>query len=102
MVRIGAIFIVLCMALIAGSLAFVLYFRFGLGAAESGLVGLGALTALALYSGVSGRKQARTEVSAQVANLKYREHLAERLSTFIKGENFDNAVCTIADAPPHT
>ena len=67
MVRIGAIFIVLCMALIAGSLAFVLYFRFGLGAAESGLVGLGALTALALYSGVSGRKQDRTEVSDQVA-----------------------------------
>jgi hypothetical protein len=41
------------------------------------------------------------ETSAQVANLKYREHLAERLSTFIKGETFDNAVCTLADAPPH-
>ena len=38
------------------------------------------------------------ETSAQIKNLKYREHLAERLSTFIKGETFDNAVCTIADA----
>ena len=45
------------MALIPGSLAFVLSFRFGLGAAESGLAWLGALTALALYSGVSGRNR---------------------------------------------
>jgi cyclic-di-GMP phosphodiesterase TipF (flagellum assembly factor) len=83
MVRIGAIFIVLCMALIAGSLAFVLYFRFGLGAAESGLVGLGALTALALYSGVSGRKQDRTEVSDQVANLaRGADDLARQLGEF--------------------
>ena len=83
MVRIGAIFIVLCMALIAGSLAFVLYFRFGLGAAELGLVGLGALTALALYSGVSGRKQDRTEVSDQVANLaRGADDLARQLGEF--------------------
>ena len=83
MVRIGAIFIVLCMALIAGSLAFVLYFRFGLGAAELGLVGLGALTALALYSGVSGRKQDRTEVSDQVANLaRGGDDLARQLGEF--------------------
>jgi cyclic-di-GMP phosphodiesterase TipF (flagellum assembly factor) len=83
MVRIGAIFIVLCMALIAGSLGFVLYFRFGLGAAESGLVGLGALTALALYNGVSGRKQDRTEVSDQVANLaRGADDLARQLAEF--------------------
>ncbi len=83
MVRIGAIFIVFCMALIAGSLAFVLYFRFGLGAAESGLVGLGALTALALYSGVSGRKQDRTETGDQVANLaRGADDLARQLAEF--------------------
>ena len=83
MVRTGAIFIVLCMALIAGSLAFVLYFRFGLGAAESGLVGLGALTALALYSGVSGRKQDRTEMSDQVASLaRGADDLARQLGEF--------------------
>jgi cyclic-di-GMP phosphodiesterase, flagellum assembly factor TipF len=83
MVRIGAIFIVACMALIAGSLAFVLYFRFGLGAAESGLVGLGALTALALYSGVSGRKQDRTEMSDQVASLaRGADDLARQLAEF--------------------
>jgi cyclic-di-GMP phosphodiesterase TipF (flagellum assembly factor) len=83
MVRIGAIFIVACMALIAGSLAFVLYFRFDLGAAESGLVGLGALTALALYSGVSGRKQDRTETSDQVASLaRGADDLARQLAEF--------------------
>lgn len=38
------------------------------------------------------------EASAQLKGLKYHEHVAERLSTFIKGENFDRAVCTIADA----
>jgi hypothetical protein len=38
------------------------------------------------------------EASAQIKDLKYHEHLAERLSTFIKGDNFDRAVCTIADA----
>ena len=38
------------------------------------------------------------EASAQIKDLKYHEHLAERLSTFIKGEGFDRAVCTIADA----
>jgi cyclic-di-GMP phosphodiesterase, flagellum assembly factor TipF len=83
MVRLGAIFIVLCMALIAGSLAVVLYFRFGLGAAESSLVGLGALTALALYSGVSGRKQDRTEMSDQVASLaRGADDLARQLGEF--------------------
>ena len=83
MVRIGAIFIVACMALIAGSLAFVLYFRFDLGAAESGLVGLGALTTLALYSGVSGRKQDRTETSDQVASLaRGADDLARQLAEF--------------------
>ena len=83
MVRLGAIFIVLCMALIAGSLAVVLYSRFGLGAAESSLVGLGALTALALYSGVSGRKQDRTEMSDQVASLaRGADDLARQLGEF--------------------
>ncbi len=69
MVRISAIFIALCMALIAASLGVVLYLRFGLSASDSALVSLGVLTALAIYNAVAGRKRDRAEVSDQVSNL---------------------------------
>ncbi len=69
MVRISAIFIAVCMLLIAGSLGFVLYLRFGFTGAESALVALAALTALAVYNTIAARKQDRAEVSDQVASL---------------------------------
>ncbi len=69
MVRISAIFIAVCMMLIAGSLGFVLYLRFGFTGAESGLVALAALTALAVYNTIAARKRDRAEVSDQVASL---------------------------------
>jgi len=69
MVRISAIFIAICMALIAGSLGFVLYLRFGLTGAESALAGLGVLTALAVYNAIAARKHDRNEASNQLANL---------------------------------
>ena len=55
MVRISAIFIAVCMVLIAGSVGFVVYLRFGLTGAESFLIGLGVLTALAVYNAVAAR-----------------------------------------------
>jgi cyclic-di-GMP phosphodiesterase, flagellum assembly factor TipF len=69
MVRISAIFISTCMVLIAGSLGFVVYLRFGFTGAESALVGLGTLTALAVYNAISARKNDRLEASNQLANL---------------------------------
>jgi cyclic-di-GMP phosphodiesterase TipF (flagellum assembly factor) len=69
MVRISALFIAICMALIAGSLGFVLYLRFGLTGAESALAGLGVLTALAVYNAIAARKHDRNEASNQLANL---------------------------------
>src|ERR1700692_119058 len=69
MVRISAIFIAFCMVLIAGSLGFVVYLRFWLTGAESALVALGVLTALAVYNTVSARTRDRSEVSNQIANL---------------------------------
>ena len=69
MVRISAIFIAVCMVLIAGSLGFVLYLRFGLTGAESALVALAVLTALAVYNTISARKRDRAEVSGQVSSL---------------------------------
>ena len=69
MVRISAIFIAVCMVLIAGSVAFAVYLRFGFTGAESALLGLGVLTALSVYNAVSARTRDRAEVSNQIANL---------------------------------
>jgi cyclic-di-GMP phosphodiesterase, flagellum assembly factor TipF len=69
MVRISAIFIAVCMVLIAASVSFVVYLRFGMTGAESVLLGLGVLTALAVYNAVAARTRDRTEMSNQIANL---------------------------------
>ena len=59
MVRISAIFIAACMVLIAGSIGFAVYLRFGFTGAESALVGLGVLTTLSVYNAVAARKHDR-------------------------------------------
>src|SRR5271169_6169362 len=83
MVRISAIFIAVCMALIAGSIGFVVYLRFGLTGAESFLVGLGVLTALAVYNAVAARSRDRSEVSDQIATLsRGSADLARQLAEF--------------------
>ena len=69
MVRISAIFIAVCMALIAASVGFVVYLRFGFTGAEAFLVGLGVLTALAVYNAIAARSRDRAEVTDQIATL---------------------------------
>jgi cyclic-di-GMP phosphodiesterase TipF (flagellum assembly factor) len=83
MVRISAIFIAACMVLIAGSLGFVVYLRFGFTGAESALVGLGTLTALAVYNAIAARKHDRLEASNQLSNLaRGSGDLARQLAEF--------------------
>ena len=83
MVRISAIFIAACMVLIAGSLGVVVYLRFGFTGAESALVALGALTALAVYNAIAARKHDRLEASNQLANLaRGSGDLARQLAEF--------------------
>jgi cyclic-di-GMP phosphodiesterase, flagellum assembly factor TipF len=83
MVRISAIFIAVCMVLIAGSIGFVVYLRFGLTGAESFLVGLGVLTALAVYNAVAARSRDRAEVSDQIASIsRSSADLARQLAAF--------------------
>ncbi len=83
MVRISAIFIAACMVLIAGSIGVVVYLRFGFTGAESALVALGALTALAVYNAIAARKQDRLEASTQIANLaRGSGELARQLAEF--------------------
>ena len=69
MVRISAIFIAVCMVLIAGSLGLVVYLRFGFTGAESALIALGVLTSLAVYNTIAARTRDRSEVSDQIVNL---------------------------------
>jgi len=69
MLRLTAIFIAVCMVLIAASVGAVLYLKFGLSAAEASIVAIAVLTALALYNTVSGRLRDRSDVSDQIADL---------------------------------
>jgi cyclic-di-GMP phosphodiesterase TipF (flagellum assembly factor) len=83
MLRISAIFISLCMVLIAGSIGFVVYLRFGFTGAESALVALGVLTALAVYNAIAARKRDRLEASNQLANLaRGADDLARQLAEY--------------------
>jgi cyclic-di-GMP phosphodiesterase, flagellum assembly factor TipF len=83
MVRISAIFIALCMVLIAASLGAVLFLRFGFSAADSALTALAVLTVLALYNAVAGRKRDRAVVNDQVASLaRGSGDLARQLAEF--------------------
>ena len=69
MLRLGAIFIVICMVLIAASLGAVLYLLVGLSGTESTIVALAALTALAIYNAVTARLRDRSDLGAQIADL---------------------------------
>ena len=67
--RISAIFIAVCMVLIAGSIGAVLYLGLKLDAATSAIVALAALTALALYNTISNRLRDRGDLGDQIADL---------------------------------
>lgn len=69
MLRLGAIFVVICMVLIASSLGAVLYLGFGLGGAESAITALVTLVALALYNAVTTRLRDRSDIGEQIADL---------------------------------
>jgi cyclic-di-GMP phosphodiesterase, flagellum assembly factor TipF len=83
MVRVSAIFIAVCMVLIAGSLGALLYLRFGFTGIEAAVAALGVLTALAVYNGVSARARDRAEITDQVGNLaRGTGDLARQLAEF--------------------
>src|SRR4051812_8183757 len=69
MIRISTIFIAICMVLVAASLGMVLYSLAGIGATDSAVVALTALTFLILYNAVSMRLRDRTDVGSQIADL---------------------------------
>ncbi len=67
--RINAIFVAVCMVLIAGSLGAVLYLWFKMDAGASAVIALAALTAMALYNTVSSRLRDRSDLGDQIADL---------------------------------
>jgi cyclic-di-GMP phosphodiesterase TipF (flagellum assembly factor) len=69
MLRISAIFIAVCMVLIAGSVGAVLYLGLRLDPRTAGLVALGALIVMMLANTVSNRVQDRSDLGDQIADL---------------------------------
>lgn len=83
MVRISAIFIAVCMVLIAVSLGLVVYLRFGFNGVESALVTLAVLTVLAVYNVVSARLRDRAEAGNQISSLsRSSSDLARQMAEF--------------------
>jgi len=69
MQRLTAIFIAVCVILIAASIGAVGYLLFGLSGAEASVIALAMMTALALYNTVSARLRDRNDVGGQIADL---------------------------------
>jgi cyclic-di-GMP phosphodiesterase TipF (flagellum assembly factor) len=69
MLRIGAIFVVVCMVLIAASVGAVAYLGLALDVSTAGIVALSALVALVLYNTIDNRLRDRREIGDQIADL---------------------------------
>jgi cyclic-di-GMP phosphodiesterase TipF (flagellum assembly factor) len=67
--RIGAIFIAVCMMLIAASIGAVLYLGFKIDASTSAIIALAALTAMALFNSISNRLRDRGDLGDQIGDL---------------------------------
>jgi cyclic-di-GMP phosphodiesterase TipF (flagellum assembly factor) len=66
---IGAIFIAICMVLIAASIGALLYLAVKLDGRTSAIVGLAALVVMALYNAITSRLRDRSDLGDQIADL---------------------------------
>ena len=69
MARLYAVFIAVCMALIAGSVGAVLYLYYGFLRIEAAVVAVAVLTGLALFNALTARARDRADVGDQIADL---------------------------------
>src|ERR1700688_35675 len=67
--RLGALFVAVCMTVIAASAGAVFYFAYNFTGADAIIVAIAALTALALYNTVSTRMNVRSVVGPQLTEL---------------------------------
>jgi cyclic-di-GMP phosphodiesterase TipF (flagellum assembly factor) len=83
--RLGAIFIVVCMVVIAASAGATVYLGFGFTGTEAIIVALSVLTALGLYSTFSTRMGVRSMVGSQLSDLSRSNfELARQMSDLSK------------------
>jgi cyclic-di-GMP phosphodiesterase, flagellum assembly factor TipF len=69
MARLGALFIAVCMVLIAGSVGAVLYLYYGFLRVEAAVIAVAVLTGLALFNALTARARDRADVGDQIADL---------------------------------
>lgn len=69
MLRIGAIFVVVCMVLIAGSVGAVAYLGLSIDMSTAGILAMAVLVALVLYNTIDNRLRDRRELGDQIADL---------------------------------
>jgi cyclic-di-GMP phosphodiesterase, flagellum assembly factor TipF len=69
MVRIGAVFIAICMVLIAASVGAILYLAFAFSVSSAGVAAVGLLAVMMLYNAVTSRLSDRSTVGDQIADL---------------------------------
>ena len=69
LMRLGVIFVAICMVIIAGSAGAISFLYLGVSASEAATVAVATLTALALYNTVSTRIGLRSTVGHQLAEL---------------------------------
>jgi cyclic-di-GMP phosphodiesterase TipF (flagellum assembly factor) len=67
--RLGAIFVAVCMTVIAASAGAVVFYGYGFSGADAIVVTIAALTALALYNAVSTRMNIRAVIGPQLTEL---------------------------------
>ena len=67
--RLGALFVAVCMTVIAASAGAVVFFGYGFTGADAIVVAIAALTALALYNAVSTRMNIRAVIGPQLTEL---------------------------------
>ena len=67
--RLGAVFIAVCMTVIAASAGAVVYYAYGFSSRDAVVVAIVSLTALALYNAVTSRMNVRAVVGPQIAEL---------------------------------
>jgi cyclic-di-GMP phosphodiesterase TipF (flagellum assembly factor) len=69
MARLQAVFIAVCMVLIAGSVGAVLYLYYGFLRIEAAVIAVAVLTGLALFNALTARARDRADVGDQIADL---------------------------------
>ena len=67
--RLSAVFVTVCMLLIAASVGIVTYLSFGFSGVEASVIAIAVMTALVMVNSVTTRQRDRYDVGAQIADL---------------------------------